>query len=140
MSSDELLKKYSCAIKSFEDKVKGLRKNIQYKGHLINLKDFEDLKNKVDYKKYKQSFYPKIEIKDCDKKYMYKDLEIKSSQYLINMLLNENKYIIIDTSLYQLICEKGKKNSETFQYTYPNNPNDLKLIFGGNDVINFTKM
>ena len=140
MSSEELLKKYSCTIKSFEDKVKGLKKNTPYKGHLINLKDFEDLKNKVDYKKYKNCYYPKIEIKDCDKKYMYKDLEIKSSQYLINMLLNENKYIIIDTSFYQLICEKGKKNSEPFEYTYLNNSNDLKLTFGGRDVINFTKM
>ena len=45
--SKDLLKKYASAIKSLEDRIKFFKKTGQHKGHLINLKDFKDLKIKV---------------------------------------------------------------------------------------------
>ena len=54
--SKDLLKKYASAIKSFEDSIKRINIGVKHKGHLINLKDFEDLKNKVDYTKIKIVF------------------------------------------------------------------------------------
>ena len=86
--SKDLLKKYASAIKSFEDSIKRINKGVKHIGHLINLKDFEDLKNKVNYTKNKNSIFGNVTIKDNEKKFEYNDIEIKSSRYLTNMLLN----------------------------------------------------
>ena len=138
--SKDLLKKYASAIKSFEDSIKKINKGVKHKGHLINLKDFEDLKNKVDYTKNKNSIFGNIIIKDNEKKFEYNDIEIKSSKYLTNMLLNDNKYIIIDIPLYEIICGKGKRSSETLEYIYSNKSDGLNLSFKSGDNINFTNM
>ena len=45
----------------------------------------------------------KFEIKDNEKIMTIKDIEFKTSQYLTNMLLNGNKYIIIDSNSVILI-------------------------------------
>ena len=138
MANKEILKKYNYAIKSLEDKIKILKKDVKYPdGHLINMKDFEDLKKKVDYKTNKNSYVANKEIKDSEKIFIYKDLEIKSSKYLTNMLLNGNEYIIVDSSFYKIICEKGKKNSESIEYIYAKNKNELNLTLAKNDVITF---
>ena len=128
MANKETIKKYNYAIKSLEDKIRALKKDVKYTdGHLINMKDFEDLKKKVDYKTNKNSYVANKEIKDSEKIFIYKDLEIKSSKYLTNMLLNGNEYIIVDSSFYKIICEKGKKNSESIEYIYAKNKNELNL-------------
>ena len=138
MANKETIKKYNYAIKSLEDKIRALKKDVKYTdGHLINMKDFEDLKKKVDYKTNKNSFVANKEIKDSEKKFIYKDLEIKSSKYLTNMLLNGNEYIIVDSSFYKIICEKGKKNPESVEYIYTKNKNELNLTLAKNDVITF---
>ena len=140
--SKDLLKKYASAIKSFEDRIKRINKGAKHIGHLINLKDFEDLKNKVDYTKNKNSIFGNIIIKDNEKKFEYNDIEIKSCRYLTNMLLNDNKYIIIDIPLYEIICGKGKRRSETLEYIYSNQSNCvyLCLTFKNGEGINFTNI
>ena len=110
MTNKETIKKYNYAIKSLEDKIKILKKDVKYPdGHLINMKDFEDLKKKVDYKTNKNSYVANKEIKDSEKIFIYKDLEIKSSKYLTNMLYNGNEYIIVDSSFYKKFVKKVKK-------------------------------
>ena len=140
--SKDLLKKYASAIKSFEDSIKRIKKGVKHIGHLINLKDFEDLKNKVDYTKNKNSIFGNVTIKDNEKKFEYNDIEIKSSRYLTNMLLNDNKYIIIDIPLYEIICGKGKRRSETLEYIYSNQSNCvyLCLTFKNGEGIHFTNI
>ena len=132
MTNKETIKKYNYAIKSLEDKIKILKKDVKY-----NMKDFEDLKKKIDYKTNKNSYVANKEIKDSEKIFIYKDLEIKSSKYLTNMLLNGNEYIIVDSSFYKKICEKGKKNPESVEYIYTKNKNELNLTLAKNDVITF---
>ena len=140
-TNDTINKKYACAIKSLEDRIKVWKKSIKYKdGHLINSKDFEELKTKVDYKNNKNIFLPKNVINNNEKKFKCKDLEIKTSKYLINMLLNGNKYIIVDSIFYQIICDKDNKNANSFQFISPNNSNDLNIFFSTNDVVNLTKL
>ena len=56
-----------------------------------------------------------------------KDIEFKTSQYLINMLLNGNKYIIIDQTFWRVICENGKENSIPIIYEISENRNLLKV-------------
>ena len=83
-TNDTINKKYACAIKSLEDRIKAWKKSVKYKdGHLINSKDFEELKTKVDYKNNKNIFLPKNVINNNEKKFKCKDLEIKTSKYLI---------------------------------------------------------
>ena len=140
-TNDTINKKYACAIKSLEDRIKAWKKSVKYKdGHLINSKYFEELKTKVDYKNNKNIFLPKNVINNNEKKFKCKDLEIKTSKYLINMLLNGNKYIIVDSIFYQIICDKDNKNANSFQFISPNNSNDLNIFFSTNDVVNLTKL
>ena len=109
----ELLKKYVYKINALETSIANInKKDSNHKGHIINLKDLNDLKDKVQYDKNKSSIgKAKLDIKEHEKKIIIKDIEFKTSQYLTNMLLNENKYIIIDTSFWKVICEKGKESS-----------------------------
>ena len=114
--SKDLLKKYASAIKSLEDKIKYLKKTGPHKGHLINLKDFKDLKKQVNYDKNKSNFFSTVDIIESEKKFDFKELEKISGRYLINMLLNGNEYIIVDTTFYKIISKNVGKNPKTIDY------------------------
>ena len=99
IKEDIILKKYAKAIKTLEDNIKSYnKKDNKYKGYLINLSDFNELKTKINYEKYKNCVLQNYNISDNEKKFTIKELEIKTNQNLINMLLNGNKYIIVDAS------------------------------------------
>ena len=89
---NELLIKYSHAIKTFEENIKNYNKrDNKYKGYLINLNDYNNFKKQVNYEANKNSFVKNFEIKENEKKFFISDLKIKTNQYLINMLYNGNK-------------------------------------------------
>ena len=100
--SDSLLKKYSHAIKILEDNIKSYnKKDLKYKGYLINQDDYKNFKKQVNYEANKNSYLQKYDIKESDKKLFIKVPEIKSNQQLINLLYNKNKYIIVDPTFYK---------------------------------------
>ena len=136
--NDLLLKKYSHAIKTLEDNIKSYnKKDLKYKGYLINLDDYKNFKNQVNYEANKSAYLPNYDIKENEKKLFIKDPEIKSNQQLINLLLNKNKYIIVDPTFYKLICEKGKSNSETMDYVISNKTNEIHLILKEQNLLKF---
>ena len=135
--SKDLLKKYASAIKSLEDRIKFFKKTGPHKGHLINLKDFKDLKKQVNYDKNKSNFFSTVDIIESEKKFDFKELEKISGRYLINMLLNGNEYIIVDTTFYKIISKNVGKNPKTIDYNYPNNLNELNITFEKNDIVKF---
>ena len=136
--SDLLLKKYSHAIKILEDNIKRYnKKDMKYKGYLINLDDYKNFKKQVNYEANKNSYLQNYVIKESDKKLFIKVPEIKSNQQLINLLLNKNKYIIVDPTFYKLICEKGKSNSETMDYVISNKTNEIHLILKEQNLLKF---
>ena len=136
--SDSLLKKYSHAIKTLEDNIKSYNKiDLKHKGYLLNLDDYNNFKNQVNYEANKLAYLPNYDIKENEKKLFIKDPEIKSNQQLINMLLNKNKYIIVDPTFYKIICEKGKSNSETMDYVISNNTNEIHLILKEQCLLKF---
>ena len=116
--NEALLKKYVYHIKTFESNIKSFNKNAhKNKGFLINVEDYEELKKKIKYKDNKNLSNPRsLAIDDKDKIMTIKDLEFKTNQYLINMLLNGNKYILVDGTFWKIICDKGKENSPTTDY------------------------
>ena len=136
--SDSLLKKYSHAIKILEDNIKGYnKKDLKYKGYLLNLDDYKNFKNQVNYEANKSAYLQNYAIKESDKKLFIKVPEIKSKRQLINLLYNKNKYIIIDQTFYKLICEKGKSNSETMDYVISNKTNEIHLILKEQNLLKF---
>ena len=70
-----------------------------------------------------------------------KDIEIKSINYLINMLHNNNKYIIINKELWKIICDKNLKYNPPINYEIDNlniilNLDNNKILFYGNSKNN----
>ena len=136
--SDSLLKKYSHAIKTLEDNIKSYnKKDLKYKGYLLNLDDYKNFKNQVNYEANKSAHLQNYVIKESDKKLFIKVPEIKSNQQLINLLYNKNKYIIVDPTFYKIICEKGKSNLATMDYAISNNTTEINLIIKEQNLLKF---
>ena len=115
MNEDEkLLINYRLLIEQFENNyVKENFHNYKdyehHRGYLINLESYEALKNKIKISPNKNCSASKI-IENLNK---LKSIEIKTSQYLINMILNKNKYIIINTKLWNIFGEPEKDNNNS---------------------------
>ena len=97
---------YRNAISDFEKYIKDIystnnSNGKEYKGYLISLKDYE----RIQYN-----------IKDSEKNFKINQIEFKTPQYLINMILNGNKYIFINTDLWELICDNDKNYQSPIIY------------------------
>jgi len=113
MRNNSDLTKYSNAFSDFKEYLNKIysSNNLygkEYEGYLINLKDFEKIKEIIDN--------DKININDYEKILKINQIEFKTSQYLINMILNGNQYIIINTNLWELLCDKDKKYDSPIIY------------------------
>ena len=77
------------------------------KGYIINFNDLEDFKKKIN--SYDTKNINRIE-----------QIPFKTSTYLLNMIDNDNKYIIINEDLWKTICQKGKEKEApiNFDITY----------------------
>ena len=124
----DLIKKYVHKIKTLESNIKSFhQRDLKHKGYLIKLNDYNNLKDKIQYKKNKNIGIPNsFDLRVNEKIMTIKDIEFKTSQHLINMLLNGNKYIIIDGTFWKVICQKGKENSIPIYYEISENRHLLK--------------
>ena len=67
-----------------------------------------------------------------------KEIKLKTSRYLINMLCNDNEFILISPTLWKFIGD-GKENDNQFPYIIDNNNklvitfDDKKLTFKQNE-------
>ena len=120
MGNGSVLKKYKNAFSDFEKYLNNIYsyKNLngtEHKGYLINLKDYEKVKENI--------VNNKINKNDCEKIYNINQIEFKTSHFLINMILNGNKYIFINTDLWKIICDKDKISECPIMYKV--NKNDI---------------
>ena len=116
--AEQLLINYRALLENFEknyvyDIFNNYKKYDSLKGYLINLESYESLKKKIKAQSYGSISASKI-LESITK---LKPLQIRTSQYLINMLLNENKYIIINTKVWNLLGEEEKSNDSHVLYT-----------------------
>ena len=135
--------KYNSAIINFENKIKEIYCNINKennKGYLINLKDFNEFKEIINYDKYKifglrnkDDYIKYIDLNKCKKIKKVKQIKINTSQYLINMIFNDNKYIIINENLWNIICDK----EENYPIFYDINADDLSFNFKNENKLYF---
>ena len=117
---NNLLLKYNRAIYIFEKYVEDLyvKTDGMKCGYLINLKDYEDLKQKVNYSKDngRKSSLKEIKLSDSEKIYTIKEIEKTTPEYLLDMINKGNKYIIVDQNFWKVICEKGEENNQPIWY------------------------
>ena len=107
----EKLSKIRAEFINFDNYVKNLYSNQQdnlngskaYKGYIIDLKNFDELKNKINSNDI-------TGIKPLEQ------IHFITSSYLISMILNNNKYIIISELLYKTTCHKEKVNENPIDY------------------------
>ena len=139
---NNLLLKYNRAIYIFEKYVEDLyvkTDGMKY-GYLINLKDYEDLKQKVNYSKdnARKSLLKEIKLSDSERIYTIKEIEKETPEYLIEMINKGNKYIIVDQNFWKVICEKGKEHNRAIWY-YVSQNNFSVTLTGISLNFNLTK-
>ena len=126
-----LLNKYKNAISEFENYYlkdiyyNNYSFNSSHKGYLIDLKDYEriiQLINNININ------INNVNIKDLKKNFEINQIEFKTSHYLINMILNGNKYIFINTKLWQLLYDKEKNNDSPIIYNVNSNDITFSLL------------
>jgi len=119
MESNSDLKDIRNAISNFEKYIKKIYSSdsneAEHIGYLINLQEYEYIKEIVN------TF--KVNINDCGKVFHINQIEFKTPQYLINMILNGNKYILINADIWNLICDKDKIGESPILYKV--NDNDI---------------
>ena len=109
--------------------------NTENEGYLIDLKDLEEIKKKTDYNKNKVKS-DKIYNQKLNKKlYTLKKINCRSSQNLINMIENNNQYILINKELWELLCEKGEEDTIPIKYEIKSDIINFKLI--DNKILKF---
>ena len=123
-SNSSNLKKYVKAFIEFENYIKDLNsthddKFEKHHGYLINLKKIEEIKHKINYEQNKSkyidfNFSPSDGVQKKD--YTIEEIEFRDSNYLLNMLFNGNKYILINEDLWKLLCKEGKENTPPIIY------------------------
>ena len=147
MSNTDYIIKYVKAFKDFESYLKKINNNFgtyfnDYFGYLINLESIDKIKTNINYDYYKNlnDIYKNYNISpviQSEKKYTIDEIEFRNSDYLLNMIFNENKYIIINADLWKLLCIKGKEEIKPIKYSINYSQikfklNDQKELFFSN--------
>ena len=142
---DELMN-YNKNIFDFEeDYLEEINKNYDNKekfGYLINSKDMDELKENIHYSRYKsyrgdkKAFFVKnFDLSKLSKIKKINQIEFKTSQYLKNMISNDNKYIMINEKLWKIICDIEKENETPIIYNL--NSDVLSLQFDKEETLFF---
>ena len=122
------LMEYRKGVQHFENYLKKMyspeNRTNSHCGYLINLKDYEKIKKLIKYDKFQENIID-FDEEDFNKTFEIKQIDFKTSEYLLNMVYNDNEYIIIDTELWKIICQKGRENEKPIIYTV--NPTILIL-------------
>jgi len=112
-----ILIKYIKGIYDFESYIKSNKNKFstsfnEYFGYLINFEDYENLKRKINYEKnlqlYKKYFSNPINS-NTKKYYTLEEIKFRDSKYLLNMIFNKNKYVLINVNLWKLLCQENKE-------------------------------
>ena len=149
----DLFIKYNWYIYTFEkfiDKIykenkESLSKE-KYKGYIVNLKEYENIKDNIEYKKVKpllssqgkpdfnkivQNFNPN-KFNSINK---LKQIEFKTARYLFYKITNQESYIIINEDLWNLLgCLGQNNNDSSINYTIEKE-NQIEINFENGDNI-----
>ena len=158
---DEFIK-YNQAFNEFDNFIDNIKKNkykeskenLKYEGYLINLEDIEKFKDNIKYEVFKLYFKEtennniimskKEEIRKFFDIEKFKKIEkvnnvkISSHEFLINMIMNDNRYILITDELWKVIGAKEEKEDNPPLIFSINNKSQLVLYLDNNKKLYFT--
>ena len=104
MNSNEQLMK---SIYNIDTKFKNIKyidnKTFSYKGYLVNLNVYEEFKNK--------------KLSGINNNRKLHQIQFKTASYLVNMILNGNKYIIISPEIWNKFLPTEKENESPIDYS-----------------------
>ena len=149
----ELFIKYNWYIYTFEkfiDKIykenkESLSKE-KYKGYIVNLKEYENIKDNIEYKKVKPLLssqgkpdFNKIVQNFNSNKFnsinKLKQIEFTTARYLFYKITNQESYIIINEELWNLLGCLGQNNNDSpINYTIEKE-NQIEINFENGDNI-----
>ena len=100
---------------------------VQGSGYLINLKNYKQFKEIIDYNNYNINFQNNIDYdyyqnlfnninNNEDIIISLNQIKFRTSDYLVNMLLNGNEYILIHPELWKIVGNKEKQNEPPIVY------------------------
>ena len=94
----------------------------------INLDEINKIKNSINYNQKRNINIKNYYVdKNSNKIYTINDIKFRNSNYLLNMMLNGNKFIIINTDLWELLCENNKEKATPVMYKINYNFISFKL-------------
>ena len=143
----EIFIKYNYLIFSFEKFIEGVYQNKEedlikniHKGYIVNLKEYDELKENINYNKVK-SFYSSQNIdkekilQHCDinkfkklKNFNFHQIEFNTPRYLIYRLDNKENFIIINEQIWNCFGENDEKNKYSIEYKVEEN-NQISINF-----------
>ena len=143
---------YNYLIFSFEKFIERLYQNKEENsnnlihGYLVNFKEYEDLKENLNYNKVK-SFYSSQNIdkekiiQHCDihklikiKNFKFHPIEFNTPRYLIYRLNNKDNFIIINEQIWNILGAKDEISKNYIEYKIEEN-NQISINFGNGDNI-----
>ena len=114
------LKKLKKFITDFETVLKTrnykMNEKITLPGYLVNLKDYEELK-KIIFSNNN----------NINKILTIESIHFKTASYLVNMIYNDNKYIIISPEIWKNCLPKEKENENPIFYEVNREKISIKL-------------
>ena len=114
--------------------------NEKNEGYLIDFNDLEEVKQKLNHNEFKKYYNKQDEIIiNFDKEKFnnikkIKQIKFKDSKYLISMILNDNKFLLINSELWNLISDENNKNDKPYIFTI-HKKSIINLIFKSNEKI-----
>ena len=140
--SEKQIYDYCNAIYIYEIFLENFIKDKEYRGYLIDKNIFDKVKTKLDYERLKLSidknksfteFMKKINKKEKIKYIAPK--KYNNSNELINELLNDKKFHIVNQDLLCKISKEDKYNGKAIKFTM--DKERIRLIFNDNDILYF---
>ena len=143
IKNSSALAKYVKGFFEFENYINSINTHIGTKfeklsGYLINVNDIERIKETINYEKIKDKYiHFQFDEVDQIKYYTLDEIAFRDSNYLLNMIFNENKYIFINVKLWKLLCKENKENATPI--TYEINYSEIKFKLNDEKELIFTK-
>ena len=134
--------KYVKEFYEFEQYINDMNLNLhesfeKHRGYLINLELIDRIKDKINYYTNKRIFKNNASVSfydDKNKYYTIEEIKFRNADYLLNMIFNGNKYIMINRNLWKLLCKENEEDKEPIIYEINYSKIKFKLN-DGNELI-----
>ena len=140
--SEKQIYDYCNAIYMYEKFLENYIKDKEHQGYLIDKTTFDKVKTKLDYERLKSSIDKNESYTDFCKKINKKEKikyiapkKYNNSNELIDELLNDKKFYIVNPDIIHKISKEDKFKNKAIKFTM--DKENIRLIFNDNDILYF---